>query len=104
MNQYKVIALCGNDKFKKEILREYNRLTLNGNLVIFPAAFNRPYEKLDSVEQLLIQRLNYQKIEMSDEVYIVNKNGYSDELLKLEIQYAAILKKPVIYMEKVHEN
>lgn len=99
--RYKVIALCGNYKYKKEILQEQTKLALAGNVVIMPAVFNKADENLNNAERLTAQMLNYQKIEMSDEVYIINKNGYLDESIKLEIQYAAILKKPITYMEKI---
>lgn len=99
MKRYKVIALCGSSKFKDEILQEQVRLTLKGNVVIAPTMFDQTKD-LCQVEKLALQLLNYQKIEMADELFVINKNGYIEESTRLEIQYAINLKKPVTYMEK----
>lgn len=37
----KVITLCGSSRFKDDILREYKRLTLEDNIVLFDGIFNQ---------------------------------------------------------------
>lgn len=96
MKRQRIIALCGSGRFKKEILQEQKRLTLAGNMVIAPVIFAP--EVISDIENLILQRIRYQKIEMADEVFVINKNNYIEESTRLEIQYAVCLKKPITYL------
>ena len=49
--RYKVIALCGNYRYKKEILQEQTKLALAGNVVIMPAVFDKADENLNNAER-----------------------------------------------------
>lgn len=51
----------------------------------------------------ILDALHLKKIEMADEVFIINKDGYIGERTWLEINYAKSLGKPVSYMEPWHE-
>lgn len=96
MKRQKIIALCGSGRFEKEILQEQERLTLAGNMVIAPVIFDP--DIISDIENLILQRIRYQKIEMADEVFVINKNNYIEESTRLEIQYAVCLKKPITYL------
>lgn len=54
---------------------------------------------LTDEQKQLIDKNHKQKIIMSDEVYVVNKNKYIGESTKSEIEFAISIGKPVIYME-----
>lgn len=99
MRRQKIIALCGSGRFKKEILQEQERLMLAGNMVIAPVIFDCNTAP-DDVENLILQKIRYQKIEMADEILVINKYNYIEESTRLEIQYAICLKKPVTYLYK----
>ena len=43
--------------------------------------------------------MHKRKIDMADEIFVINKNGYIGSSTKSEIQYAIDLRKPVKYME-----
>ena len=48
------------------------------------------------------QKLNLmhrQKIDMSDEIFVINKDGYIGESTKAEIEYAKLNEKKVSYLE-----
>lgn len=45
-------------------------------------------------------RVHFQKIRMSDEVYIVDPDGYVGESTRREIAYAESLGKPVRYLSR----
>lgn len=49
----------------------------------------------------ILDELHLRKIEMADEVFIVNYEGYIGERTAIEIGYAKKLNKPVKYMESV---
>lgn len=104
MKKHKVITLCGSTKFKEDFIRQQERLTLLGNVVIsvgvFPHADGRKISKSDKI---LLDSIHKQKIEMADEILVINKQGYIGESTKNEILYAMHCKKPIRYMEENHE-
>lgn len=44
--------------------------------------------------------LHLRKIDLADEVFVVNKNGYIGESTKREILYALKHRKPIKYLEQ----
>jgi hypothetical protein len=54
-----------------------------------------PQEKID------LDRLHKRKIELADEVLILNVKGYIGESTSSEIAYAVRLGKPIRYLEEV---
>lgn len=95
----KIITLCGSSRFKEDILNTYKKLTLQNNIVLFDAIFNQNELNLNDNEKQLIDKNHKQKILMSDEIFVINKNGYIGESTKSEIEFAKKLSKPVKYME-----
>lgn len=95
----KIITLCGSSRFKEDILNTYKKLTLQDNIVLFDAIFNQNELNLNDNEKQLIDKNHKQKILMSDEIFVINKNGYIGESTKSEIEFAKKLSKPVKYME-----
>ncbi len=102
MEKYKVITLCGSIRFKEDFLREQARLTLEGNIVL-SAVFFDYYDKeiiLDCKTKSMMAKMHKQKIDMSDEIFVINKNGYIGASTQEEIEYALKNGKKVNYMEK----
>lgn len=95
----KIITLCGSSRFKEDILNTYKKLTLQDNIVLFDAIFNQNELNLNDNKKQLIDKNHKQKILMSDEIFVINKNGYIGESTKSEIEFAKKLSKPVKYME-----
>lgn len=102
--KYKVITLCGSTKFKEDFIRQQERLTLMGNVVISVGIFTHADEKeISETDKILLDDIHRQKIEMADEILVINKNDYIGESTKQEIKYAITYGKPVKYMEEHHE-
>ena len=101
VGKYKVITLCGSTKFKDDFIREQKRLTLEGNIVISVGLFGLAgdNEVLDHGVKEMLDDMHKRKIDMADEIFVINKNGYIGSSTKSEIQYAIDLRKPVKYME-----
>ena len=95
----KIITLCGSSRFKDDILNTYKKLTLQDNIVLFDAIFSQNELNLNDNEKQLIDKNHKQKILMSDEIFVINKNGYIGKSTKSEIEFAKKLNKPVKYME-----
>jgi len=101
VGKYKVITLCGSTRFKDEFLREQKRLTLLGNIVISVGLFGHSGD--DEVwapgTKEMLDDMHKRKIDMADEIFVVNKGGYVGESTRSEIEYAKKTGKPVVFME-----
>ena len=97
MSKAKVITMCGSVKFIEEINAHAERLELEGNCVLSiipPTRGNYSLEDFDT-----FGAMHYQKIDMSDAIFVVNVNGYIGNSVRSEIEYAENLKKEIIYLE-----
>ncbi len=103
VGKYKVITLCGSTKFKDDFLREQKRLTLEGNIVISVGLFGHSGDSEVYTEgaKEMLDDMHKRKIDMSDEIFVINKNGYIGESTKSEIEYAIKTNKKVNYMEQI---
>lgn len=95
----KVITLCGSAKFKEDFIRELKNLTLLGNIVLMPV-FDFTNEEIDTSKAKILKDLHFKRIEMADEILVINKNGYTGASTKAEIEYATKLGKKINYIEK----
>ena len=110
VNKYKVITLCGSTKFKEEFMRVQKELTLKGNIVISVGLFghsgdNEVWENMDdgtfTKTKEMLDDMHKRKIDMSDEIFVINVNGYIGESTKSEIEYAIKNNKKVNYLEEI---
>ncbi len=103
VGKYKVITLCGSTRFKDEFLQVQKQLTLEGNIVISVGLFEHADgefgDVITSEIKLMLDDIHKRKIDMSDEIYVINKNGYIGESTKSEIGYAIKMGKRVNYLE-----
>ena len=100
--KFKVITLCGSTKFKDEFIAIQEVLTKAGCVVLSVGIFSHSNNLPISQEQEeLLREIHLQKIDMADEVFVINKNGYIGENTKHEIEYALKAGKPVKYLESV---
>lgn len=103
VGKYKVITLCGSTKFKDDFIREQKRLTLEGNIVISVGLFGHSGDDevfTEGVKEML-DDMHKRNIDMADEIFVINKNGYVGSSTKSEIEYAHNHGKVVRYMEEV---
>ena len=99
-NKYNIITLCGSIKFKNEFMKVQEKLTLEGNIVFTPNFFkNIKKEEISLDTKKMLNEMHKQKIEMSDEIYVINCGGYIGESTKSEIEYAKTKGKKIYYLE-----
>ena len=99
-NKYNIITLCGSIKFKNEFMKVQEKLTLEGNIVFTPNFFNNiKKEEISLDTKKMLDEIHKQKIEMSDEIYVINCGGYIGESTKSEIEYAKTKGKKISYLE-----
>ena len=98
-NKYHIITLCGSIKFKMEFMKVQEELTLNGNIVFTPNFFNNLKDEINMETKKMLDEMHRQKIDMSDEIYVINVGGYIGESTKSEIEYAKAKGKKISYLE-----
>ena len=101
VGKYPVITLCGSTRFKDEFIAAQKRLTLEGNIVISVGLFGHSGDDevfTDNVKQML-DDMHKRKIDMADEIYVINKDGYIGSSTKSEIEYANATGKKINYLE-----
>ena len=102
IGKYKVITLCGSTRFKDAFLETQKRLTLEGNIVISVGLFGHSgdEEVWDPGTKEMLDDMHERKIDMADEIFVINVGGYIGESTRSEIEYAQMTGKPVRYMEE----
>ena len=97
---YKVITLCGSTRFKKAFLREQKRLTLAGFIVISVGLFGHvgDDEVWTAGTKEMLDDMHKRKIDMADEIFVINEGGYIGQSTRSEIAYAKAHGKAVRYM------
>ena len=106
VGSYKVITLCGSTRFKDQFLAEQKRLTLEGNIVISVGLFGHSGDSevwSEGTKEMLDDMLKL-KIDMADEIFVINVGGYIGNSTASEIAYATMTGKPVNYLEPVQKN
>ena len=93
-----VITLCGSMRFREELERLEVELTLAGHVVLAPTAL-APSVALDEEERARLGRTHLRKVEMADEVLVVNVGGYVGESTRREIDHARSRGVPVSFLE-----
>lgn len=104
INKYKVITLCGSTKFKDEFLKVQKELTLQGHIVISVGLFGHAdgdYQTVLTEDiKVMLDDMHKRKIDLADEIFVINKNGYIGSSTKSEIEYAIKMNKKVNYLEQ----
>lgn len=101
IGKYKVITLCGSTRFKEQFIEIQKQLTLEGNIVISVGLFGHSGDDeawTEGTKQML-DDMHKQKIDMADEIFVINVNGYIGSSTKSEIEYALKTGKKVSYLE-----
>ena len=90
IGKYKIITLCGSTTFKEEFLSEQKRLTLEGNIVISVGLFGHSGDNeawSDDTKEML-DDMHKRKIDLADEIFVINVRGYIGISTKGEMEYA----------------
>ena len=108
IGSYKIITLCGSTRFKEEFLEVQKRLTLEGNIVISVGLFGHSgdSEVWENMEEGTVTKtkemlddMHKRKIDLADEIYVVNPGGYIGSSTRSEIAYAKAHGKKIRYLE-----
>ena len=112
VGKYKVITLCGSTRFKDAFMEAQKHLTLEGNIVISVGLFGHSgdsevWENMDegtlTATKAMLDDMHKRKIDMADEIFVINVGGYIGESTRSEIDYAEAHGKQVNYLEIAKE-
>ena len=113
VGNYKVITLCGSTRFKDAFLEAQKQLTLKGNIVISVGLFGHSgdsevWENMEegtlTANKKMLDDMHKRKIDMADEIFVINVGGYIGESTRSEIKYAEINGKPIRYLEPLNTS
>lgn len=102
-----ITVLCGSTRFKDAWYEEGKRLTHEGHIVLSVGDLDTSSAARDvnvpiSAElKEMLDELHKRKIDLADEVLVLNVGGYIGESTRSEIAYATRHGKPITYLEPV---
>ena len=102
MGNYKIVTLCGSTRFKEQFLEAQKQLTLEGCIVISVGLFGHSGDAdvwKPGVKEML-DDMHLKKIDLADEIFVINVGGYIGESTRREIAFAQKTGKPVRYLEQ----
>ena len=110
VGKYKVITLCGSTRFREQFMQAQKDLTLQGYIVISVGLYGHAgdqevWENMDegtlTKTKEMLDDMHKRKIDMADEIFVVNVGGYVGDSTKSEIKYAHENGKVVRYLENI---
>ncbi len=97
-----IVCLCGSTRYADAFAKAYREESLNFKIVlsvgVMVHAGDEPIKDDDPRKEML-DRLHKHKIELADEVLILNVNGYVGNSTRSEIEHAKALGKPIRWLE-----
>lgn len=100
-----IVVLCGSTRFADEFRRQNLKLTLEGKIVLSIGCDTKSDDELRAADELggadkpALDELHKRKIDLADEVLILNVGGYVGESTRSEIDYALTRGKRVDWLE-----
>lgn len=105
-----ITVLCGSTRFKDAWYEEGKRLTHAGVIVLSVGDLDTSESArnvnvpLDPELKERLDELHKRKIDLADEVLVLNVGGYIGSSTRSEIEYAEKIGKPVRYLEPTEET
>lgn len=105
VGKYKVVTLCGSTRFKEEFFKAQKELTLQGCIVISVGLFGHSGDDEVWTEgtKEMLDDMHKRKIDMADEIFVINVGGYIGQSTRSEIEYAEKNGIAVRYLEPIDQ-
>jgi hypothetical protein len=95
-----IVTLCGSTKFKQAFIDANFTETMAGNIVLSVGGFGHADNvNLTEKEKRMLGNLHKRKIDISDEILVLNIDGYIGKSTENEIEYARRRGKGVRFLE-----
>ena len=108
----KIICLCGSTRFTEQMLIKQWELTKQGHVVLswcaLPDSYFQGEDKAHIGDQEGVKEIadevHLRKIDLADEVLILNVGGYIGESTQNELNYARKKGKIILYLEPLRRS
>jgi hypothetical protein len=100
----RIVCLCGSTRFVEEFNRQRKVLTEAGHIVlaievVTTQARAEDPQHVDPDLKARLDELHKRKIDLADDVLVLNVGGYIGDSTRSEIDYALKVGRPVAYLE-----
>lgn len=106
-----IVCLCGSTRFYDAFQRANFKETMEGRIVLSVGCYFHSGEQAHGEKVGITERqkaeldeLHLRKIDLADEILVLNVGGYIGDSTRREIEYARKLGKPVRYLEGKDER
>jgi len=101
-----IVCLCGSTRFMQAFQEANLRETLAVKIVLSIGCDTKSDQDLalGPVDKTALDLLHLHKIDLADEILVLNVGGYVGESTRREIEYARIQGKPIRWLEVVTEE
>lgn len=100
----RVVCLCGSTRFYEDFQRLNFEETMDGAIVLsvgfYPHASEAMHGETIGItpgQKRMLDELHMRKIDLADEILVINKDGYVGESTRREIEYARLSMKRIRY-------
>lgn len=103
MNKPIIVCLCGSTKFKETFIKANFEETMKGKIVLTVGWFSHTDSEIyypTNEEKIRLDWLHMRKIDLADEVLIIDVGGYIGESTQNELTYAYTTHKRVRFLSK----
>lgn len=101
-----IVCLCGSTRFYRQFQAANYRETLKGNIVLTVGFYPHAQDEIHGGDmhitpdqKIALDELHKRKIDLADEVLVLNVGGYIGESTRSEISYAWDKQKLVRFLE-----
>lgn len=95
----KVVTLCGSMRFQNEMMEIAEKLAREGECVLTPVYMVMKDCEISEEEVKRLKLEQFKRIELANEIFVVNVDGYVGESTMAEIEFAERNGKRVRWME-----
>ena len=95
----KVVTLCGSMRLQNEMMEIAEKLAREGECVLTPVYMVMKDCEISEEEVKRLKLEQFKRIELANEVFVVNVDGYVGESTMAEIEFAKRNGKRVRWME-----
>ena len=99
----KIVCICGSGRFVEQWHAATRREGLAGHIVLGLAVMVGDGEAEighDSPEKGILNELHLRKIDLADEILVLDVDGYTGESTMAEMKYARSLLKPIRFLSE----
>lgn len=98
----KIVCLCGSGRFIEKFNEIEEKETLSGNIVLTIGCNTKDIARDNEYYQHkpMLDELHKRKIDLADEIFVLNVDDYIGISTQSEIDYAIATNKPIRFLEE----